>query len=87
MQKYIDTFCPFCDKEVHASLQDRDATCTVRGDNIEYTETIAICPDCHQIIGDVRVEAVNLERAYAIYRKNHGLKPDENICTIGHHIA
>lgn len=78
MTAYVDTYCPACDEKVHARLHDQPATLTIRGEQIDFTETVAVCPTCHNPIGDARIEGPNLERAYDAYRKRHGiLSPKE----------
>ena len=73
MTEYLDTFCPECDAEVRASLSSRPATLCVRGADVTYPETVAICPTCGATIGDARIEGENLERAYATYRSSRGI--------------
>jgi len=73
MTSYVDTYCPECDAEVHARLRAQQSILSVRGENIAYTETIALCPICGTVIGDARIEGENLERAYAGYRARHGI--------------
>ena len=78
MTDLVDIYCPECDAEVHAHLRSQPATLSVRGEDVCYTETIAVCPTCGETIGDARVEGANLERAYAVYRAKHGIiSPDE----------
>ena len=78
MPEFINTYCPACDAEVRAALRCKHATLTVRGDEVFYTERVAICPTCGTEIGDARIEGDNLESAYAAYRETHGiLSPDE----------
>lgn len=78
MNDYVDIYCPECDTEVHACLHNQPATLSVRCESIGYSETVAVCPACGEIIGDARIESVNLERAYDVYRMRHGiLSPSE----------
>ena len=78
MAEYLDTYCPECDVEVRAYLRKQRATLSVRGEEVGYSETVAVCPECGEIIGDARIEGLNLERAYDAYRRNHGiLSPEE----------
>lgn len=78
MTEYVDVYCPECDAEVHACIRNRTATLSVRGEAVGYSETIAVCPTCGEIIGDARIEGSNLERAYDAYRRLHGiLSPEE----------
>ena len=71
MTEYVDTYCPECDVEVRANLRSQPATLLVRGEEVSYSETVAVRPTCGEIIGDARVEASNLERAYDAYRRSH----------------
>ena len=73
MTEYTDTYCPECDAEVHACLRNQPATLSVRGEEVGYSETVAVCPICGEIIGDARIEGANLERAYDAYRSLHGI--------------
>lgn len=78
MNNYVDTYCPECDAEVHATIRVQQAVLSVRGEDVAYTESIAACPVCGTIIGDARIEGLNLERAYDVYRSRHGImSPDE----------
>ena len=78
MTEYVDIYCPECDAEVHACLRNQPAVLSVRGEDIGYSETVAVCPTCGEIIGDARIEGSNLERAYDAYRNLHGiLSPGE----------
>lgn len=69
----IDTYCPSCDMEVHAPISARPGRISIRGEDTEFDERVAICPDCGEAIGDSRVEDGNLERAYEAYAARHGL--------------
>lgn len=73
MTDYLDTYCPECDAEVHAHLHERPAILSIRGEEIGFDETVAICPKCGTVIGDARIEGANLERAYSTYRSRHGI--------------
>ncbi|WP_165249620.1 type II TA system antitoxin MqsA family protein [Adlercreutzia sp. ZJ141] len=78
MSELVNIYCHECDTEVHAHFHDQSATLSVRGEQIDYSETVAICPICGEIIGDTRIEGANLERAYGAYRTLHGiLSPDD----------
>ncbi|WP_172136211.1 type II TA system antitoxin MqsA family protein [Adlercreutzia sp. ZJ473] len=78
MTELVNIYCPECDTEVHAHFLNRPTTLFVRGEQVSYSETVAVCPICGEIIGDARIEGVNLERAYSVYRTRHGiLSPDE----------
>ncbi len=77
--KTISTYCPYCDREVVASLSSSTRTLPVKGQPTEFKSTDAVCPECGQVIGDSRVEDDNLRRAYDAYRRNNGLLPVEEI--------
>lgn len=82
MNSHLDTYCPACDSEVRAELQKRPATISVRGESIDYIETVAVCPVCGQPIGDARIESENLKSAYDIYRSKHGIMSPEGISNL-----
>ena len=81
----LDTYCPECDTNVCSELREQPAKLRVRGDEIDFTETVAICPNCGMEIGDARVEGENLDRAYAIYRARHGIPSPEEIRELREH--
>lgn len=57
----FDTFCPECDREVEAYLERRPESRIANDIEITYEATVAICPICHTVIGDSRVEESNDE--------------------------
>lgn len=79
MTEFVDTYCPECDAEVHACLHEQPSTLSVRGEEIDFNETVAICPNCHAVIGDARIEGANLERAYSVYRIRHRIMAPDDI--------
>ena len=79
MSDFVDTFCPECDTNVRAILREQPARLRVRGEKVDFTETVAICPSCGAEIGDSRIEGENLDRAYAAYRARHGIPSPEEI--------
>ena len=77
-EKTLNTYCPECDREVEARLEQRIETLPVKGEQTSYDAEIAICPHCGEVIGDSRIEEGNLRRAYSAYCAAHGLMaPDE----------
>lgn len=75
----VDTYCPGCDTKVAASIVERPDSLAVRGDEIRYLAHVAICPLCGEVIADSRVEAGNLDRAYAEYRKSRRIPSADEI--------
>lgn len=73
MNDYLDTYCPECDSEVRACLRTQSASLSVRGEDVSYIETVAMCPTCGGIISDSRIEGANLEHAYGQYRVHRGI--------------
>lgn len=84
MTEYVDIYCPGCDAEVHACLRNQPAILSVRGEEVGYSETVAVCPTCSEIIGDARIEGSNLERAYDAYRTLHGILSPGEVKTLRH---
>lgn len=72
----IDTYCPYCDIPVAASLTSNKATLKVLGKDVSYLETLALCPFCGEAIGDTRIEDLNLKRAYKAYEERYGISVD-----------
>ncbi len=71
--KTIETFCPECDQEVTANIIEQSSTVRIKGEDIHFTEHVAICPRCGAEIGDSRIEGPNIDAAYDVYRKRHGI--------------
>ena len=77
-EKTLCTYCPECDREVDARLEQRVETLPIKGEPTSYDAEVAICPCCGEAIGDSRIEEGNLRRAYSAYCAAHGLMaPDE----------
>ena len=77
-EKTLNTYCPECDREVEARLEQRVETLPVKGEQTSYDAESAIGPHCGEVIGDSRIEEGNLRRAYSAYCVAHGLMaPDE----------
>ena len=79
MEKFIDTFCPECDEPVRAEIITRTETLPVKGEPIEYSSRVSICPSCGEEIGDSRVEQENFETAFRIYCRKHGLVTKDEV--------
>ena len=73
-EKTLDTFCPYCDIEVTATLETKRSHIEVDNETITYLETSAICPNCNKAIGDARVEKKNLERILSMKRMHDAPK-------------
>ena len=73
MSEFMNTYCPLCDTEVQAALSTQPAVLPVRGENVSYTEMLAICPICGNPVADARLEGENLKRAYDTYRATRGI--------------
>lgn len=82
MTDAIHTFCPVCDGEVVAEATKRDDHVVIRGERVEFQADALICPTCGAVIGDSRIEAKNLEKAYAAYRKAHDLVSSKEIADL-----
>lgn len=75
----LDTYCPYCDREVNAGIYTSTESLEIRGEQVSYDGRIAVCPVCEQVIGDSRIEAGNLERAYDAYRNRHGIVSSDEL--------
>lgn len=75
----VETFCPVCDHGVAAQLVKCTETFPVYGEPIETVSTVAVCPDCGGVIGDLAVDGKNLDTAFAIYRERHRIPSQAQI--------
>lgn len=75
----IETYCIECDEPVTAQLVERGETLPVKGEDVAYTATVAVCPHCGETIADARVESGNIDAAYAAYCKAHGLVTKDEV--------
>lgn len=82
MGKTMDTYCIDCDEGIKAIVEDRPDELTVRGEAVPYMATVAVCPHCGRVIADSRLESLNLERAYTVYRQSHSIMSPEEIRTL-----
>lgn len=71
--KTFETYCPICDEQIAAKVLEKPETLLVKGEPVEYTATVLVCPTCGEDIGDSRIGQTNIENAYAVYCRKHGL--------------
>ena len=71
----LDTYCPYCDKPVRASIEEVVESYVVRDKPVVITSKVPVCPYCDEIIGDCRTEGANLELAYQKYEDTYGDDP------------
>lgn len=72
------TFCPQCMKETDVHIDDRRETLPVRGEDIEVDARVAACSVCGEDVWVDELEDETLGRAFAEYRRRHGLlQPEE----------
>jgi len=71
-------YCKYCNKETSLKKLQRTETYPVKGENTTIEATVYVCEVCGQDAWIPEVDDENLDRAYAEYRKAHGLlNPDE----------
>jgi len=66
-------FCPACMKDVDVRIEERRETLPVRGEDVEVDARVAVCTRCGGDIWDDEFDDATLERAFAEYRRRHGL--------------
>jgi len=72
------TFCPRCMKDTDVRIEDRRETLPVRSEDIEVEARVAVCVTCGEEVWVDELEDATLERAFAEYRRRHGLlQPEE----------
>ncbi|HOO52024.1 MAG TPA: type II toxin-antitoxin system MqsA family antitoxin [Alphaproteobacteria bacterium] len=72
-------YCPNCDKEVILREERRKETYPVKGEEITIDATVCVCSECNEDVWDRETDDANLDMAYNIYRKRHGLLSPEEI--------
>ncbi len=73
------TYCPTCNTDRDATVYKREETYPVKGEPITIIADVVVCNVCGDTIYDDELDGRNLERAYADYRKKHGLLSPEDI--------
>lgn len=66
-------FCSRCDNFVEATVREQLESYKVKGEKVDITSQVTFCSNCNESIFNEELDAENLESAYAVYRKNHGL--------------
>lgn len=66
-------FCLKCNRNTKAKIQHKEEIFPVKGDPIAVKSEILICSICGEDVFDEGRDAKNLELAYSLYRKKHGL--------------
>lgn len=67
------TFCPQCMEERGVHVEDRREVLPVRGEDIEVEAQVAVCNVCGEDVWLDGLEEETLSRAYAEFRRRHGL--------------
>lgn len=71
--------CPKCDAERECNAELRMESYTVRGEEIEVEANVLICSVCGEDIFDKKMDSVNLQKVYAIYRAKQDLLSSDEI--------
>lgn len=66
-------YCHTCEEERECQVVLKVEILPVRGESIEVQSNVCICQTCGEEIFDKELDSANLERAYVVYRKKHGL--------------
>ncbi|MHB0981307.1 MAG: type II TA system antitoxin MqsA family protein [Thermoleophilia bacterium] len=72
------TFCTTCMKSIEARVQERRESLLVRGEEVEVSARVAVCPTCGEDVWSNEHDDETLAQAFAEYRRRHRLlQPDE----------
>jgi len=74
----MKVYCPYCKKEVEYKIEKRDLK-EFRGIEVNTFENVAICNECNQDLYVNKIEDVNNERIYQIYREKANIIKAEDI--------
>lgn len=66
-------YCTNCNKEVRLKEEKRFETYPVKGEEITVEATVFVCTDCEHDVWLPEIDDENLDKAYEIFRKKHGL--------------
>ena len=77
-----NTFCENFRKGVSFSTKESLATQSFKGDEVEFTETIALCEECGNPVFVSEILDNNLKSLYNAYRIQNDIMPLERICEI-----
>lgn len=72
-------YCPKCQAEVSTVVQEMTESYPVKGEPVLVEAQVRICSVCGEEVWDDVLDSQNLRRAYAQYRKTHGLLQPEEI--------
>jgi len=76
------TFCENCRKDVSFSIKENKETHTFKGEDIEFTETTALCDKCGSNVFVAEFHDANLKALYDAYRIKNDIISLEQICEI-----
>ena len=76
------TYCPQCASFVEPYEETVEQDIVVRGDSVTVPGIIQYCPTCKEALVSEEHDSATLERAYAVYRKRHGLLTPQEIRAI-----
>ena len=72
-------YCPKCEAERECKAEPRMESYPVRGEEIEIKANVMICPVCGEDLFDKKLDSLNLQKVYDVYRKKHDLLVPEEI--------
>jgi len=72
-------YCPWCESLVEPCEERVEQTLSVRGEDVAVAGTVQHCSQCKTALVSEEHDSATLERAYAEYRKRHGLLSPQEI--------
>ena len=76
------TYCPRCESFVETYEETVEQSIAVRGESATVSGVVRHCSMCKEALVSEEHDSAILERAYAIYRKRHGLLTPHEIRAI-----
>jgi putative zinc finger/helix-turn-helix YgiT family protein len=77
-----ETFCEDCRKDVSFCTEQNTIVQSFKGDDIEFTGTVAKCSECENSVFIPEFMDANLKALYEAYRIKNGFLSLERICEI-----
>ena len=75
-------FCPICMKDAAVRIEDRHETLKVRGEEVDVPAQVAVCETCGEDVWSDEHDDETLARAFAEYRRRHGLLQPQEMARI-----
>ncbi|MDQ7797799.1 MAG: DUF4065 domain-containing protein [Candidatus Edwardsbacteria bacterium] len=78
----MNKYCAYCGTTTKLKVERRQETFSVKKDPVTITSNVMVCTGCGNDLFDEKLDGQNLEQAYDIYRRKHGLVSPQDIIAL-----